>query len=407
MTNIQISLKSARQAALNAQLLDKIPQFPDGKESVLQIIDTLGYVQIDTITAVQRAHHHTLWNRCPGYKLEMLHELQAKDKAVFEYWGHALSILPMSDYRFYLSCMESFHHPSGKWERDRLEKYGHLMKPAYERIREEGALQCKDFETLPKPKSDQWTHPKPVKAALELLFWQGKLMISERRNNQRVYDITERVLPDNIDLSYPSEEELGEFLIRRALSAYGIAKTKEIVDHIHAAKREIIVKSLSDLTEAGEVIKVKLEGDDKTDYYMLPDTLEKTSQSDQQSKRVILLSPFDNLIIQRDRTKRLFGFDYALECYVPPAKRKYGYFVLPILWGDRIIGRLDPKVDRKKRTLIINNLYFEPEFVDFEEFIPQYKTYLNDFAVFNDCDNMVIKKVTPANLSVDLLNMLC
>jgi hypothetical protein len=397
MKNIKISTQSACQLALNAQLIDRNTQFPDGKEGVFHVIDTLGYIQIDTITAIQRAHHHTLWNRCPDYKPEMLHELQAKDRRVFEYWGHALSILPMSDYRFYLSCMESFNHPSGKWERDRLEEYGHLMQPALERIREEGALQCKDFESPPKSKSDQWTHPKPVKAALELLFWQGKLMISERRNNQRVYDLTERALPEDIDLTYPSDEELGRFLVHRALSAYGIAKTKEIVDHIHATKKEVILKSLSDLTEAGEVIKVKLEGDDKTDYYILADTLQKTSQSIRQSQCVILLSPFDNLIIQRDRTKRLFDFDYTVECYVPPAKRKYGYFVLPILWGDRFVGRLDPKVDRKTKTLIINNLYFEPDFVNFDEFIPQFKTCLNDFAVFNECDNYIVEKITGNN----------
>ncbi|MCF7811594.1 winged helix DNA-binding domain-containing protein [bacterium] len=405
MKNIQISLASARKLALNAQLLNKPKVFPNNKEGVLQVIDNLGYVQIDTIAVVQRAHHHTLWNRCQDYNPVMLHELQVKDRRIFEYWGHALSFLPMSDYRFYLPCMDSYNHPSGKWEKDRLEKYGHLMEPTLERIRVEGALSSKDFETPAKKKGCQWTHPKPVKAALELLFWQGKLMISERHNFQRVFDLTERVLPDDIDLTYPSDDELGEFLVRRALSVHGIAKAKEIAEHIHAADKKLILKSLSDLTESGKVLKVKLENDTRNDYYVLPDTLENISKCVESSKRVILLSPFDNLIIQRDRLKWLFGFEYAVECYVPAAKRKYGFFILPVLWGDRFIGRLDSKADRKTKTLNINNLYFETGFVDFEEFIPQFKFSLTDFAVFNECDNYIVEKVTSESRSKEILKI--
>ena len=151
-----LSLEQARRLTLRAQLLDGRGRPPRGKEGVARTIEHLGYVQIDTISVVQRAHHHTLWNRRADYDPTMLHALQATDRRVFEYWGHAASYLPLSDYRFYLPKMQSFQTPSSRWERDRLEKHGHLMKPVLERIREEGPLSSKDFKAPPDTKRGTW-----------------------------------------------------------------------------------------------------------------------------------------------------------------------------------------------------------------------------------------------------------
>jgi uncharacterized protein YcaQ len=131
-------------------------------------------------------------------------------------------------------------------------------------------------------------------------------------------------------------------------------------------------------------------------YHAFPETMEKSSSLKRLPNKVILLSPFDNLIIQRDRTKRLFGFDYALECYTPPAKRIYGYYVLPILWRDKLVGRLDPKTDRKKKTLIIRNLVFEDGFSQYEEFLPAFADSMASFARFNKCEKLEFEKVSPA-----------
>ena len=398
MNKIRLSLELARRIALNAQLPAGSAKPLAGKAAIAQTIEALGYVQIDTIAVIERAHHHTLWTRCPDYQPAMLHELQAKDRRVFEYWGHAASYLPMSDYRYYLPRMRAFNDPKNRWERDRLEKYGHLMEPVLERIRQEGPLSSRDFTPPPNTKRGTWWDWRPAKVALELLFWRGDLMITERRNFQRVYDLTERVLPEGTDTRFPDDDELGQFLVRRALSAHGLAQEREIQEHIHTADKTIISQSLLDLVDAGQVIPLQIEGHDRINYYALRATIEQGAQLKPGPGRVFLLSPFDNLIIQRQRIKRLFGFDYALECYLPAVKRRYGYFVLPILWGEQFVGRLDSKAERKKKRLLIRNLVFEPEFKAFDDFLPLLADKLAEFARFNRCDVVIIEQVTPTTL---------
>jgi uncharacterized protein YcaQ len=395
MTETRISARLAKRTALNAQLLDGKTAFPGGKEGVAQVIESLGYVQIDTIAVVKRAHHHTLWTRLPDYDPKMLHELQAQDRRIFEYWGHAASYLPISDYRYYLRRMHEFDDPKGKWQRERFKKYGDIMEPILERIRKEGPLSSKDFAPSPGTKRGTWWDWKPAKTGLEMLFWKGDLMITERRNFQKVYDLTERVLPEGTDTSVPDNDELGRFLVRRALSAYGVAQEREIRQHIQAASKEVITKSLSDLVDAGEVIPVTIKEYPDARYYSLP---EKIGRLKQTPSRVSFLSPFDNLIIQRERTRHLFGFDYTLECYVPAPKRKHGYFVLPILWGEDLVGRTDCKADRKSKSLIVRNLLFEPGFAAFDEFLPTFTDKLRDFSRFNQCTNVVIQTVSPGKI---------
>jgi uncharacterized protein YcaQ len=398
----KVSLALARRIALNAQLLAGGTELPRGKEGVAQAVERLGYVQIDTIAVVQRAHHHTLWARRSDYDPEMLHKLQAQDRRLFEYWGHAASYLPMSDYRYYLPRMRSFHHPKSKWEQKRLKEHGHLMEPVLERIREEGPLASRDFKPPPGRQRGAWWDWKPSKIALEMLFWRGDLMVTERRNFQRVYDLTERVLPDHVDTSFPDEGELGRFLVRRALSAYGVASEREIGDHIHAASRDVITDALADLLDAREVERVEIEGGNGADDFALAGTVEAGRQLEQVSPRVLLLSPFDNLVIQRQRLQRLFGFDYSLECYTPAAKRKYGYFSLPILWGDAFVGRLDPKADRKTRTLVLRNLIFEPEFEVRDDFLLHFADACVAFADFNGCETSSVEDVQPDNVRAAL-----
>jgi uncharacterized protein YcaQ len=406
MEKVKIPLSLARQLALRSQLLLGAAERPSAKEGVAQTIKELGYVQIDTIAVVQRAHHHTLWTRQPDYEPQMLHELQALDRRVFEYWAHAASYVPMSDYRYYLPRMLKLSEPGNMWAGERLEKHRHLMGPVLERIREEGPLTSKDFKAPPGTQRGQWWDWKPAKVVLEQLFWQGDLMIAERRNFQRVYDLTERVLPHDVDTRFPDDDELGEFHVQRALSAYGVAREREIQDHIRAANRAVVANSLADLVDTGEVMRVEVEGDEGADYYVLAETLKTLGRQEKNPARVALLSPFDNLIIQRQRTERLFGFEYRLECYVPAAKRKYGYFALPILWGNEFVGRLDSKADRKTKTFIVRGLWFEPGFVDFDAFLPPFVDCLSAFARFNQCESVVFENVSRAKLVEPLTRLL-
>ncbi|MFC2092830.1 winged helix-turn-helix domain-containing protein [Bacteroidota bacterium] len=406
MKKIKISLESARTIAIKAQLLDGCTKLPKGKEGVAQAIEKLGYIQIDTINIIERAHNHTLWTRRPDYKPEMLHELQSKDRRVFEYWGHAASYLPTSDYRYYIPMMQSFSDPKSKWVQGRLKKFGHLMKPILKRIRNEGALASRDFETLTDKSRGTWWDWRPAKVALELLFWKGDLMITERRNFQRVYDLTERVLPSHTDTRIPGDDEMGRFLVNRALNAFGIATEKEICGHLPVASKKITANALHVFIEAGEVIPIKIDGENKSDYYAFSKVIEKSSRVKPKNTFPHLLSPFDNLIIQRERIKRLFNFNYSLECYVPANKRKFGYFVLPILWEDKFIGRLDPKADRKKKELIINSLIFEDEYEEFEEILVPFVSKLIDLARFNKCDKIKIIKTKPSKMKIPLKKML-
>ncbi len=416
MSRVQLSLEEVKRIVLNAQLLEGRTNLPEGKEGVARTFENLGYIQIDTIAVVKRAHHHTLWTRRPDYGEVMLHELQAKDRRVFEYWGHAMSYMPMTDYRYVLPRMRNFNSPSSKWAQYGLEKSEGMMEPVLERIKKEGPVGAKDFKPSPGIKSGTWWNWKPAKFALEMLFWKGDLMITERRNFQKIYDLTERVLPEDIDTRHPTDDELGQYFVRRALSAYGVAKEQEIQvfmqpaggrdTDIRAAGKEIISKSLIDLVDAGEVICVKIDNDRNQEFYAISEALEKFQNLKESSSAIHILSPFDNLMTPRNRIKRLFGFEYALECYVPEPKRKYGYFVMPILWNGSFVGRLDPKADTKNKTLFIRNLVLEEQFYVSTVFLSSFVDKLAAFARFNGCEHIKLEKVSPAKMKRSLKTMI-
>jgi uncharacterized protein YcaQ len=394
---MKISLKTVRRAALNSQLLDGRLELPRGKEGVARTIEHLGYVQIDTISVVERAHHHTLWSRRPDYSPLMLDELQAKDRRIFEYWGHAASYLPMKDYRFYLPKMRNISG-SHSWFSQVLEKHGHLMEPMLKRIREEGPLGSKDFKAPPGKKRGSWWDWKPAKLALEMLFWRGDLMVTRRDKFQRIYDLTERVLPEGTDTTLPGKEELGSFFIKRALGSLGIAREKEIFEYIHGTGKKTMSEALGGLVDAKEVVPLEIDQLEGRTYFALTRNVEEFESLKGKRRLLHILSPFDNHVIQRVRTKELYGFDYVLECYLPEKKRRYGYFCLPLLWGDRFVGRLDSKADRKKRVLIIKKLTFEPEFDDFDSHLLPLSRKLRELARFNGCERIRVEKTAPAKI---------
>jgi uncharacterized protein len=420
-----ISQKMARRLALHAQLLDGRMPLVKGKAEAARAIEHLGYVQIDTISVIERAHHHTLWTRVPGYKPEHLHKAHAIDRTIFEYWGHAASLLPMKDYRFYLPMMRSFLDPKGAWWRGWGEKYGSYLGPVLERIRAEGPKAARDFENPGGKRKGPWwdstNHPpiladpiglsqqgkgswwdwKPAKAALEMLFWRGELMIRERSGFERVYDLTERVLPEGTDTRLPTSEELGRFIVSRAIFALGVANEKDIRDYIRIGDRFIVAKLLREMLVAAEIVRLSVEGQNGV-FYALPDVLEKVSAFRAGVPSVHLLSPFDSLVISRSRLQERFAFDYTLECYVPKEKRRHGYFVLPILFGENIVGRLDPKADRKTKTFYVRRLVMEPGFGDGDGLIPQLGRALCELARFNGCRTVLLENIQPRKFNVPL-----
>ncbi len=417
MKSVTVSLKQARRMALKSQLLHGRTGIPKGKEGVAQTIEALGYVQIDTISVVERAHHHTLWTRRPDYDPAHLHALQAKDRRVFEYWAHEASYVPMRDYRFYRPLMlghRNLEHgddalnthlpaPRRRWAMNLLDKHGSSMQTVLKRVREEGPKTSKDFERPGEKKASAWWGWKPAKAALELLFWRGDLMITERRNFHRVYDLTERVLPGGLDVRMPDNDELGRFQVRRALAAFGLASVADMKSYLRVAANGDVDSALKELVDSGEVVGLRLRdpsigtgGSGPAQYYALSEYLEQTSRLRPVQQRVRFLSPFDNLVIGRKRALQLFDFNYTLECYVPASKRKYGYFSLPVLWGEQFVARLDAKAYRKKSTLILRNLVFEEGFQDFDTLLTAFGAACIEFARFNSCADIIVEEVRPA-----------
>lgn len=394
-----LSTETARRLAIRCQLLDGDTELPAGKEGVARVIEALGYMQIDTISVVARAHDHGLWTRRPDYDPAMLSELLGCDRRVYEYWGHAASYLPISDFRYTLPLKEKFRRPPVlKWEKERLAKCGHMLEPVLERIRDEGPLRSQDFEPTPGERRGSWWDWKPAKAALELLFWRGELMISGRRGFQRVYDLAERVLPADVDTTIPDHDELGQFLVRRALHAHGFATAREIHDHLRGSDMKLIKAALGEMIESAEVVPLEVESMEKVTQYALPDVLNRAETSGPPPDKVSLLSPFDNLIIQRQRTQQLFDFNYLLECYVPAPKRRYGYFVFTILYGDKLVGRFDPKADRKAGVLYVRRLLFEPGFDASDHFLALLAGKLREFASMNGCNLVVLEEVRTRNV---------
>jgi uncharacterized protein YcaQ len=389
----------ARRLALYSQGLDGRWDLPAGKEGVAQAIERLGYVQIDTISVVERAHHHTLWVRCPDYEKRMVHELQAEDRRIFEWWASAMSYVPMADYRYYAVRMGGTRSWHRKWYAENQE----LVARVLDRIRDEGPLGSSDFKPPTDFQRGDWWSWKPSKIALECLFDMGELMVTERRNFQRIYDLRERVLPSGLDLSTPEPDELARFEARRVLGCLGFAE----VDHVQWARwgrKPIQAPIIQDLIDEGEVTAFQIEGQGEKRFCALTEPLHTVLNQavDGATPVVHILSPFDSLIIRRGWLRTHFGFRYKLEAYTPKAKRRYGYFALPILWGEQLVGRLDAKADRKPRTFILRQLTFEPSFQGFDGVLPPFVDTLRAFATFNGCERFQIERTAPQSVKARL-----
>ena len=383
---VSISIQQARKLVLLSQRVPPAKQSGNALASTLSAIEHLGYIQIDTISAIQRAHHHTLWNRNPRYHSSQLDQLMV-EKRIFEYWSHAAAYLPMQDFRYSLPRKQAI--ANGK-ESHWYERDEQLMKSLLRRIADEGPLMAKDFEHSGE-ESGEWSS-KPSKRALEYLFMQGELMVPYRVNFHKVYDLTERVLPEDTDTSLPNPQEYARFLITRYLQANGLGQAAEI-SYLLKNTKAMVSDTLQEMAVNGELLQIKVSGNN---YFALSASLELLSKSLARSKLKIL-SPFDNLLIQRKRMQALFGFDYQLECYVPEPLRQYGYFSLPILWDGKLLARMDCKAERKKSLLHIKHLALEPGLKKKDAFAGALTKELVSFMQFNVCSRLRLHHTSPAN----------
>jgi uncharacterized protein len=398
MNPVLVSLAEVRAMVLRSQgLADQESPFGLGKTAVLGAIQHLGYIQVDSISVVQRAHHHVLWSRVPDYQPEMLHELQSPDAAVFEYWNNAASYLPMADFRFSLPLMRKYRRTL-HWSDDTPE-LRNSMRRLLARIRSNGPLKLSDVESAGS--SGGWSYAAPGKIerrALHELWMRGDILIRSRRGIEKIFDLPSRILPPGIGLASPSRREAAEFHLLRSLRAMGVAAARELNYLRDAGPTSTLSLALEKLVKLKKVVEVRVPEFARLRLFTLPETFELKAALE---KRVVrFLSPFDNLTSQRKRLKWLFDFDYVVEIFVPAERRKYGYFVLPMLWGDRLIGRMDVKALRAERQLIIHRLVFEPNFHDWDLVKSSFVEALQVFTRFQQCDGWKVTGVEPKSFRI-------
>jgi uncharacterized protein YcaQ len=383
-----------RRIALDAQGLLQAKSFGIGLMGAREAINHLGYVQLDTISVVERAHSHVFNSRVPKFKPDMINQM-LHDKDIFEYWSHAVSILPIKDFRFSLPYKKAIKNGQVHWYKNPDKK---LMKNLLDRIKSEGPLRARDIETkLNAKKKAGWWDWKPAKKALEQLYMQGDLMVNRREGFQKTYDLTERVLPPFINTKVPSSDEFAKHLLEQHLRCHGFVSLKGITYLRKNSNLRIAVKTLVNERLAERTLEqIQL----KNGSVFLSEVGLFERRLPRMNNRMLILSPFDNSVIQRDRLRSIFQFDYQIECYLPESKRQYGYFCLPILHRGEFVGRMDAKAHRKSKHLELKALYFEKSSLekkgfDRERFIQSFNKAVNLFCDFQNCETWSLVRVNP------------
>ncbi|HEX7909470.1 MAG TPA: winged helix-turn-helix domain-containing protein [Paraburkholderia sp.] len=355
-----LPLSAARTLHLAAQGLLTPPRRKAVKADVLDAIRRMAQLQIDTIHVVARSPYLVLFSRLGAYPQQWLDEHLAEGK-LFEYWSHEACFVPIEDYSLLRHRMLDPSEMGWKYAAEWHKKHRKDIDKLLAHIRATGPVRSADF-SREAGKGNGWWDWKPEKRHLEVLFAIGQLMVAERRNFHRVYDLAERVLPDWDDArDLQPAHTVTETALRRTCRALGIARADWVADYYRLPRRPYR-DELRALADRGELIPVQVEGW-KQDTYVHQDfaaILDDAASGKLVSTVTTVLSPFDPVVWDRKRAAALFDFDYAIECYTPAAKRKYGYFVLPLLSRGRLVGRVDAKAHRTQGVFELKSLHIEP-----------------------------------------------
>jgi uncharacterized protein YcaQ len=351
----KLKIEDARRLLLaGAALLDDPAGKSIASRNPARRIDQLGFVQIDSINVVERAHELILHARSDAYRPGDIFSAVQRGQA-FEHWTHDASVIradwfPHWRHRFERSKRRGWHL--------RLlgDQAADIVAAVRDRIRTEGPLMSRDFEQAGH-RSSGWWNWKPAKAALEYLWRTGELAVAGRRNFQKVYDLTERVLPKSCALPTPEWPDHVEWACAEALTRLGIATPKELAHFLIAISTADARAWVDANLRSGRLIPVEVAGRASVAF---ADVRRRIARLPDAPTRIRLLAPFDPLVRDRARAERLFNFAYRFEAFVPQAKRVHGYYVLPILRADQLIGRVNPKLDRKSGTLRIGVLGWQP-----------------------------------------------
>jgi uncharacterized protein YcaQ len=344
---IQLTSAQGRRIWLHAQRLDTAEPFGAGPKATPAAVAHLGYLQIDTINVIERSHHHILHTRIPTYQREHLHQALTIDKTVFEYWTHALSYVPTESLRFYVRQMRQDWQLENGWF---VTVSKADLRKVLSRIRKHGALTMRDIEDEPVEKDHPWASRKPSKRVLELAFYKGLVTISQRVGMLKTYELTTRHFGWDRLPRAATERETLNYLLDRALQSQGIVSV-ESVCYLDAPRKLAMRRLVESRVRRKELMPVQLEGAGQSLHWVRPDTLDAIP--DPAQEQIHILSPFDPLIIQRKRFQLFFDYEYRFEAYVPKHKRVFGYFLCPVLIGDRVVAGLDLKTDRSQQKLLI------------------------------------------------------
>lgn len=367
-----LTLKEARALAVIAQRLDRAPRPTRDrvrtKTRLLETIRALGCVQLDTISVISRSHETVLWSRIGDYDPTLLEELYYPDSALFEYWAHAAALVPIEAFSYFERAMAVYRARSetdGSWANQNAETLERVLGA----IEARGPLGSRHFPRPdgPRPEAWEWWGGNPDRQALDHLWSRGDLAVQRRIGFQRIYDLTERVVPEQYQSGPPPWPEQRRHFIGGALRALGVGSVAATADYfrtggrLHAPTKEVAAELLA-LTNDGYAEPVRVAGIETPywlDVALLP-RLDELRAGRSWPRRTTLLSPFDNLIWHRGRTEELFNFFYRIECYTSEPRRQYGYYTLPILHRETLVGRLDPLYSRRQRQLTIKSIHLEP-----------------------------------------------
>ena len=394
---IEFSVEAARELVLASQGLGTVSKRAT-KDDVREIIRRMGVLQIDSISVVARSPYLVLWSRLGSYEPRWLDELLAEG-ALFEYWSHAACFIPIQDYGLYRRLMIEGGEKTRTWMQAHHEEIEHVM----DRISEKGPVRAAEFART-DGKAGGWWEWKPEKRALEHLFAAGELMITRRENFHRVYDLRERVLakalPDWEDALAPNEQEVRRALALKAVRALGVASARWVPDYFRTPKKGV-ARLLEELADEGELVHAGIEGLDEP-AYIHPDNAgpaEKILSGGLRSSVTTLLSPFDPVVWDRARALELFDFEYKIEVYTPAARRRYGYYSLPILHNGALVGRLDAKAHRKQGLFEVKALHLESGVPVSQDLTAGIAGALRDCAGWHATPEIAVRRSHPSELT--------
>ena len=362
MKPLIISNAQARDLLLEAQGLNSSERKKLDSAGLLKLIEKLGFVQVDSIHNIERAHHHILFSRNHTYRPQMLAKLLEQERTLFEHWTHDAAIVPVNFYRYWKPrfAVNGKKFKSGRWWRKLMKKGESALGDVRARLAS-GPVRSRDFEK-PEKKGEAWWGWAPHKAALEYLWFTGETAIAARDNFHKVYDLSVRVIaPEHHGAEAASHAEMIDWACAGALDRLIFGTLTDITRFWDSATiAEAKAWAVCHKDDLVEVLIEPADGGKPKPFLARADIVERAKNAPEPAGRLRLLSPFDPLVRDRSRLTRVFGFDYRIEIYVPAKKRKYGYYVLPMLEGRRFTGRLDAKAARDKDALDVINLWFEP-----------------------------------------------